>query len=77
MKLFRTLILTILIALPAAAGAKDGPERLDVIPHPNSVEYGKGHFKAAGAIFNCETGIDERSLAAIRDFAEKMTYVSG
>ena len=72
MKLFRTLILTIL-----AAGAKDGPERLDVIPHPNSVEYGKGHFKAAGAIFNCETGIDERSLAAIRDFAEKMTYVSG
>ena len=77
MKLFRTLILTILIALPAAAGAKDGPERLDVIPHPNSVEYGKGHFKAAGAIFKCDTGIDERSLAAIRDFAEKMTYVSG
>ncbi|MGN1215935.1 MAG: beta-N-acetylhexosaminidase [Candidatus Cryptobacteroides sp.] len=77
MKPIKTLILTFLLTLPAIVLAKDGSTRLEVIPHPNSVEMGKGHFKAAGAIFNCESGIDSRSIAAIREFAERMTYVSG
>lgn len=77
MKIFRKLIAALICAVPCMAMASNGSDRIEVIPHPNSVELGKGHFKAAGAIINCENGVDPRSIAVIRDFAEKMTYVSG
>lgn len=77
MRSFRNLLLVAAILLPAVVAAKDDGKKINVIPYPQSVELGKGQFKAAGAIFNCETGIDDRSLKAIREFAGSLTFISG
>nr|MCR5132748.1 beta-N-acetylhexosaminidase [Bacteroidales bacterium] len=50
---------------------------INVIPYPQSVEIGKGSFKASGANFNCDLNIDVKSQKAIKEFADKITFVSG
>ena len=50
---------------------------IDVIPRPARIEPGKGTFRAAGAIFNCDPKIDSVALRAIKALADKITFVSG
>ena len=57
--------------------AKKPETVINVIPYPQSVEIGKGFFKGAGANFNCDQSIDAECVRLIRDFADKITYVTG
>lgn len=57
--------------------AKKPETVINVIPYPQSVEVGKGFFKGAGANFNCDQSIDAECVRLIRDFADKITYVTG
>ena len=66
-----------LILMPGALNAKKTATVINVVPYPQSVEIGKGTFKGAGANFNCDQAIDKESVKVIREFAEKLTFVSG
>lgn len=66
-----------LVLIPGALSAKKVETVINVIPYPQSVTIGKGVFKGAGANFNCDPAIDAQSARLIRDFADKITFVSG
>ena len=66
-----------LALIPAVMCAKKAETVINVVPYPQSVEVGKGAFKGAGANFNCDQTIDAESARIIRDFADKITFVSG
>ncbi len=66
-----------LALIPAVMCAKKAETVINVVPYPQSVEVGKGAFKGAGANFNCDQAIDAESAMIIRDFADKITFVSG
>ena len=66
-----------LVLIPGALSAKKVETVINVIPYPQSVTLGKGAFKGAGANFNCDPAIDAQSARLIRDFADKITFVSG
>ena len=66
-----------LVLMPSMMCAKKAPVVINVVPYPQSVEIGKGTFKGAGANFNCDQAIDAESIKLIRDFADKLTFVTG
>ncbi len=68
------LALSLLIPGAACARTETG---IDVIPYPQQVSIEKGNFKAAGATFNCDPAISAQSQRIIREFADKITFVSG
>ena len=71
-------LLAIAVALiPTLMCAKKAGTVINVIPYPQSVEIGKGAFKGAGANFNCDPAIESNCVKLIRDFADKMTFISG
>ncbi len=65
------------LLMPAALEARKAATVINVIPYPQSVEIGKGTFKGSGATFNCDPAIDARSISVIRDFADKITFITG
>ncbi len=77
MKRILSMIAFALLLIPCSIKAKEAGTAINVIPYPQYVEIGKGAFKGAGANFNCDPAIDGRSQAAIREFAAKLTFVSG
>ena len=77
MKKITRLISIALILIPTAMTAKKAETVINVIPYPQSVEIGKGTFKGYGADFNCDQSIDTKSISLIRDFADKLTFVTG
>ena len=77
MKRLFTIIGLACLLLPATLAAKKQVTVINVIPYPQSVEIGKGSFKASGANFNCDLNIDVKSQKAIKEFADKITFVSG
>lgn len=77
MKHLSRLLTLAVILIPAVLSAKKAETVINVIPYPQSVEIGKGVFKGTGANFNCDQAIDAESIKLIRDFADKITFVSG
>ncbi len=77
MKRILTLIALALIAAAGPLSAKNSEAVINVIPYPQSVEVDKGSFKGAGANFNCDQTIDEKSQRLIRELADRITFVSG
>ena len=77
MKRLFTLISLACLLLPTTLSAKKQVTVINVIPYPQSVEIEKGSFKAAGANFNCDQNIDAKSQKAIKEFADKITFISG
>ncbi|MBP5219029.1 MAG: beta-N-acetylhexosaminidase [Bacteroidales bacterium] len=77
MKRLFTIICLAGLLLPANLSAKKQETVVNVIPYPQSVEIGKGSFKASGANFNCDQNIDAKSQKAIKEFADKITFISG
>lgn len=75
-RLICTLTLAMMLA-PLPLAAKDKTVEINVIPYPQSVEIGKGQFKAAGATFNCDQAIDQKSQRQIKSLADHITLVSG
>ena len=64
-------------AIIAATACCNSNQTITVVPYPNSVEMGKGQFKAKGAEFTCSEDLDARSEAVICKFAEQLSLVSG
>lgn len=75
-KIINVIALALLFA-SCSMKAKEAETAINVIPYPQSVEVGKGSFKGAGANFNCDQAIDGKSQAVIKEFADKITFVSG
>ena len=71
------LLACVVALMPMVMCAKKTETVINVVPYPQSVEMGKGAFKGAGANFNCDQAIDTESARLIRDFADRITYVSG
>ena len=71
------LLACVLTLIPLVMCAKKTETVINVVPYPQSVEIGKGAFKGAGANFNCDQAIDAESARLIRDFADRITFVSG
>ena len=71
------LLACVVALMPMVMCAKKTETVINVVPYPQSVEIGKGAFKGAGANFNCDQAIDTESAKLIRDFADRITYVSG
>ena len=73
---FKHIILAaVLSLLPLAVSAKDPVIR--IVPQPERIELQKGSFRAIGAPINCDAGFDERSRAAVQDFAARLSLASG
>ena len=73
----RIIVTFALLLAVCSLGAKGTETMINVIPYPQNVEVGKGHFKGAGANFNCDQAVDAKSQELIRKFADKITFVSG
>lgn len=77
MKKVINIIALALLFASCSMKAKESETTINVIPCPQSVEVGKGTFKGAGANFNCDQAIDAKSQEIIKEFADKITFVSG
>ena len=77
MKTIIRICALISVLIPSVLSAKKTETVINVIPYPQSVEITKGSFKGAGANFNCDQAIDAKSLNIIREFASRLTFVSG
>lgn len=77
MKKVINIIALALLFASCSMKAKESETTISVIPYPQSVEVGKGTFKGAGANFNCDQAIDAKSQVIIKEFADKITFVSG
>jgi len=70
-------ILTLIagVAIVAACAPKEQPH--SVIPQPNSMEIAEGEVNVAGAAFEIGEGLDELTLAAVKDFEARLETVTG
>jgi hexosaminidase len=71
----KTLIISALLAIAACSPKEQ--TTLDVVPHPNQVYVQDGSFNAAEASVYYGDNLDERSKAAIENFAQQLFLVSG
>ena len=77
MRKIASIITLALLFASGAMNAKKTETVINVIPYPQSVEVGKGTFKGAGANFNCDQSIDAGAQNAIKEFADRLSLVSG
>ena len=77
MRKFINIIALALLFASCSLKAKDAETTINVIPYPQSVKVEKGFFKGAGANVNCDQAIDPQSQTVIKEFADKITFVSG
>ena len=75
-KIINIIALALLFA-SCSLKAKDAETTINVIPYPQSVKVEKGFFKGAGANVNCDQAIDPQSQTVIKEFADKISFVSG
>ncbi|MBR4827164.1 MAG: beta-N-acetylhexosaminidase [Bacteroidales bacterium] len=48
-----------------------------IVPAPRSLELGKGSLRIKGISINCDSNMDEVSQHAVRQFADRLSLVSG
>lgn len=77
MKKVISIIALALLFASSSARTKEVATTVNVIPYPQSVEVEKGAFKGAGANFNCDPAIDAKSQEIIKEFAGRLSLVSG
>ena len=68
------LSLTILAPVMAWAAKPSVPE---IVPMPQKIEMAKGSFKMKGVSINCDPMTDAATLRAVRQFADRLSLVSG
>ena len=64
------------LMMTSVVPAREQP-KLDLIPYPNEVNLEEGYFKVKGASVTYDASFDDVTIAAIKSFAEKLSYVSG
>ncbi len=72
----RTIFLSAIAVLLMACGAGDSQE-LTIVPYPNDVTLKTGTFDLAGAEIHYSAGFDEAAKNIIRDFADRLSLVTG
>ena len=71
----RLFTLAALLVLFAACTGEVAEPR--IIPQPASMELGKGSLNVKGITFCCDPSLDDRSFAAVEEFAAQLSLVSG
>ena len=69
--------LLILLAAVAAVACAPKNEPLSLVPYPNHVEAGSGHYSIVGVPMACDEAMDDRAFASVATFAEQLTATSG
>lgn len=59
-----------------AANSKDVRE-VNIVPCPQSVTFKAGQFNLAGTQVNCNPALGEKSVAAVKEFAERLSAATG
>ncbi len=77
MRKIASIVTLALLFASGAMNAKKTETVINVIPYPQRIEVGKGTFKGAGANFNCDQAIDARTQNIIKEFADRISLVSG
>ena len=72
----RPIILSAVAALLLSCSPQD-KQAITVVPYPNEVSVTAGTFEAAGAPFHHSAAFDEGTKDLIRNFAERLSLVSG
>ena len=70
-------IIILLLAIGACIGLDARQYPIHLIPQPESLETGKGTFKAAGAAVSYDRTLDTSSVNLIQNFAAKLTRLTG
>ncbi|MBQ9462673.1 MAG: beta-N-acetylhexosaminidase [Bacteroidales bacterium] len=70
-------ILMIIALLSPLCGRAAKSEVPDIMPAPGKIEMTKGSFNMKGTIVNCDPAISHDAFRAIRQFADRLTLVSG
>ncbi len=71
----RILMLIALLSPLCAGAAKVTPP--DIVPVPQKLEMTKGTFKLKGVSINCDPTLEARTVKAVRQFADRLSLVSG
>ncbi len=71
----RILMLIALLSPMFAHAAKTAAP--DIVPAPLKLEMTKGSFKLKGVSINCDPSLDAASVKAVRQFADRLSLVSG
>ena len=71
----RILMLIALLSPLCAGAAKVTPP--DIVPVPQKLEMTKGTFKLKGVSINCDPALEARTVKAVRQFADRLSLVSG
>ena len=71
----RILMLIALISPLYTYGAKVSAP--DIVPVPQKLEMGKGTFKLKGVSINCDPAMGPATVKAVRQFADRLSLVSG
>ena len=72
----KRIILSLAILAPVLAWASK-PVVPDIVPMPQKIEMAKGSFKVKGVSINCDPTVDAATLKAVRQFADKLSLVTG
>ncbi|MBO4765623.1 MAG: beta-N-acetylhexosaminidase [Bacteroidales bacterium] len=72
----KRFILSLAILAPVLAWASK-PAVPEIVPMPQKIEMAKGSFKVKGVSINCDPSVDAATLKAVRQFADRLSLVSG
>lgn len=73
----RILIIAALLASIECFGCAAKPAEIRIVPAPESLETGKGTLNLRGISINCDPALDSPSIRAVRQFADRLSLVSG
>ncbi len=71
------LLVLLLLTFLCGCAAEPNPLPLGLVPYPNHIETGAGRYDIRGAKFSVDEDLEERSHAAVREFAAHVGFVSG
>ncbi len=69
--------LVLISVLMSSAGLTAKTTAPDIMPAPSKLEMAKGCFKMKGVSINCDPALEAATLKAVRQFADRLTLVSG
>ena len=68
------ILLSVLLASACLTAKTSAP---DIMPVPQKLQMAKGRFKMKGVSINCDPSLDAQTVKVVRQFADRLTLVSG
>ena len=72
----KKIVLALALLVPALSWAAR-PATPEIVPVPQKMEITKGSFQVKGVGINCDPTVDARTLKAVRQFADRLSLVTG